>query len=292
MIRNFTYLFSCSIIGITIDSNGNAFVAATGGSNTGGNANSPATVFRSTLASQYGVVTNISPVGSSSNDLRAITSLVSVLGHVIAVGFGGTIFYSKNAYQSTPTWVVANSTTTKNLFCVASSGANYAVAGGLFRTLLMTKDGGVTWKSLTPAVSKITAVTASSHFQFHAISMLSQAVIYASLSTGAIIRTVNGGFSFTLETVIKSPSGMAVQLNAIAMFNTGLAGLAFDNVGNSYVKGYTPTASPSFSPAYIAPTPTPTSPTALPSPVPSPKPSATPSFVRAKCMFIHLSYLL
>jgi photosystem II stability/assembly factor-like uncharacterized protein len=200
---------------------------------------------------------------------------------------GGIIYYSKDAYQSSPTWVAADSTTTNNLFCIASKGANIAIAGGLSRTLLKTTDGGVTWKSLTPSVSKISAVTSSSHFQYHAISMLTQAVIYMSLSTGAIIRTINGGFSFTLETVIVSPSGRGVQLNAIAMFDTGVAGLAFDNVGNSYVRFLSPTATPSFSPAYIAPTIAPSQPTVSPTPVPSPAPSANPSFVRANFICIY-----
>jgi hypothetical protein len=182
---------------------------------------------------------------------------------------GGIIYYSKDAYQSSPTWVAADSTTTNNLFCIASKGANIAIAGGLSRTLLKTTDGGVTWKSLTPSVSKISAVT------------------YMSLSTGAIIRTINGGFSFTLETVIVSPSGRGVQLNAIAMFDTGVAGLAFDNVGNSYVRFLSPTATPSFSPAYIAPTIAPSQPTVSPTPVPSPAPSANPSFVRANFICIY-----
>ena len=81
------------------------------------------------------------------------------------------------------------SPTLNDLYCVASYGPLVAFAAGKKSTIIMTRDGGNTWTSLSATLQSGTGIGTSVVFAFHAISMLSPAVMYISGSNGAIIKT-------------------------------------------------------------------------------------------------------
>ena len=126
-----------------------------------------------------------------SAGLQAITALSpsGSLNIVIAVGTGGKLYVTSSALSVTPIWSMPVSPTLNDLFCVASYGPLVAFAAGKKSTIIMTRDGGNTWISLSANLQSGTSIGTSVVFAFHAISMLSPAVMYISGSNGAIIKT-------------------------------------------------------------------------------------------------------
>ena len=83
---------------------------------------------------------------------------------------------------------------------------------------------------------------------FHSLAMLSSSVAYAAASNGVIVRTNNGGASFTVEQSFTLTS----TLYCLAMYRgtstlgllPGQRGVAADNAGGIYAKGFAPSAAP------------------------------------------------
>ena len=193
----------------------------------------------------------------------------------IAVGKDGLVYHTSTKGA---TWVggkgqYAVGSVTPELLCVAHGNSLVAYVGGAGGTLIKTIDGGASWVSLfdpsstgTASLSAVLGVqgsaswsaSGSNGFLFHSLSALSSAVLYAGTSTGAVVRTVNGGFSFSLEKPVDTTSIYALAMyssqagaGSTAATQRGLIGVAGANSGTLFVKAYTPTASPTPRPTNI-----------------------------------------
>ena len=113
---------------------------------------------------------------------------MSTVGRVIAVGNAGVVYYTTTSTATTPTFTLATSVTTSDLYCIASYGANYAMAAGTSGTVILTKNNGVTWSKIASS-SQTTVIPSTVSFKFHSITMLSQAVVYLAGSNGYIYKT-------------------------------------------------------------------------------------------------------
>ena len=100
--------------------------------------------------------------------------------------------------------------------------------------LIKTSDGGSSWTILldtsNPASGTLaqvlglagggsTAWSNSDGFKFHALSALSPAILYAGTTSGAIVRTVNGGFTWTMEKTAESNAVLGIY--SLAMYKVG-----------------------------------------------------------------------
>ena len=132
-----------------------------------------------------------------------------------------------------------------------------AMAAGDSETLLLTTNGGATWKNLTSNfdASIQSYLSSASTFSFHAVAMVSPTVAYVSATSGVILRTINGGALWSLD--YAAPKGSAGILS-IAMSRSssgmlGIAGFARSSVPSQSGRVITRSADPS-----ISPTPEPT----------------------------------
>lgn len=195
---------SFSLYGVSLGSNGNAFVV--GGTNT---------IRRSSYSSSFATWTSLTTDAQDTTwfDVSTIDGV-----NVIVVGANGTIYYSSNSGSQ---WTQAsNLKTTSDLYCVDHANQTIAMVGG-DGFLAKTTDAGNSWSVITTAYpSNYTA-------RFHSLSMISTTEAYVAVfpsdgqtSLGLIYKTVDGGSSWT---VIYSSS---VPLYSLSMFNSdfGVAG--------------------------------------------------------------------
>lgn len=150
-----TATLSGASYGVTIGSNGNAYVS-------GGTA---AQVYRSSYTSGFATWTLCSP--TTSGTLYGISSFDGT--NVIAVGSTNAgvarIYYSSNSGSS---WTQATGlTTTSIVYCVAHGSSSFALAAGLNSYVARTTNGGATWTTLS--VFSASTVT----IRYQALSVLS-----------------------------------------------------------------------------------------------------------------------
>ena len=160
--------------------------------------------------------------------------------NVIMVGNAGLAYYTSDMGAS---WAPTTSSlwTIGDLYCVSSGSASVAYAGvgagGAGGTLLKTTDGGATWTSLAAVLQPLLPVNDA--FRFHAISALTSNVIYASSATGVLVKSVNGGRSFTVDAYLTTSgaAGGSAQSHCLSMRNgpnpalRGARGLGADDAG-------------------------------------------------------------
>lgn len=194
-----------ALVGVTIGSNGNAFVSGSGG-----------IVYTSTSGTAYGTWTDVSPPMTPGLFLYDVNSLDGT--NVIAVGAGGTIVYSSDAGSS---WALATSGTGNAVYCISQLSLTLAMVAGENGYLAKSTNAGLTWTTMTAFPSTYTS-------RFHAISILSTSVAYvvASPSSGAsggrIYETFNGGASWALIQTTSS------SLFSVSIYNSiyGIVGAA------------------------------------------------------------------
>ena len=234
--------------GVTIGKNGNAYAV---GISTLNPALGKVYLSSRSLSPSYASWTDVSPP-SKRVQLMAVSTSDGV--HVVAVGYGGAVFYSRN---NGTTWNTGSSSVSVVLQCVAAGNASVAMAAGDSTTLLRTLNGGANWTLLASATatsafsSDIQAMLpAVGSFRFHAISMVGPSIAYAALSStsgssGLIIRTIDGGRSWQLQ--YTAPTSTQ-SIYTIAMMNSfvGVAGfskpasgvqLAIKSMGKRQSKG-------------------------------------------------------
>lgn len=197
--------FSGALYGVTIGSNGNAFVS--GGTTT--------QVFRSSDTLGYSTWTSVPP--SSSGTLYGISTFDGI--NVIAVGSSsgqGRIFYSTNAGNS-GSWAQSTSvnlpTTGTIVYCVDHGSSLFAMAAGLNSYVAKTTDGGATWTRMTVFSSSVT-------IRYQAISVLGTQSAYVAGANGQIFRTLDGGSSWYMV----ANTGATLTSLAMKDFIHGVAG--------------------------------------------------------------------
>ena len=272
--------------GVAIGTNRQAYVVSYMAGLTGASAGA---IYTAGVESYKEAWTDVSPLLMRSALFNAVGTYDGTV--VVAVGDGGLIYYSNNiGTMPTPaSWKFSDQVAkgvivdaSRHLYCVSFGSTLVAYAGGTYATLIKTTDGGQTWQSLYPALRTLDAVGINTDIKFHAISAVSSAVVYASASNGVIFRTINGGYSFTVEGNTQgSPAALycigmyrGVQRPDVVQTGPGVVGLAGDNSGYTYTKTFAPTAAPTPEPS---PNPTVFGETNPPSTEPSLRPSRAPS---------------
>ena len=288
------YNTPCSFGGVAIGSNGQAFVV-------GGSSQYFKYIYTASAGAAFASSnwTEVSPqnpyvYSNVTGQFNAVTTHDGV--HIIAVGNAGLVYYSANkgvswAPTSSSLWDIGD------LYCVSAGSPLVAFAGvgsaGLNPTtgttngngngyILKTLDGGGTWQSVSSGLGAL--LPANEVFRYHAISALSPSLLYVCSATGVLLKSVNGGLSFTVEATLLSPAGGIRQSHSLSMYDNhqyssrGVKGVAGDDGGYVYFKTAAPTQLPTKKP--LSPTDT-RYPTFAPTPTPSATPTtATPSTAR------------
>ena len=257
--------------GVAVGTNGNAYAA-------GSTTLQPfaSKVYRASLyqAPSFSAWTDISPSPATSNLLNAVATHDGQT--VIAVGYQGAVYYSGN---NGTTWSVGSSGVTSTLQCVSSGNVSVAMAGGDGTTILLTVNGGATWTTIATSSSLAAfsaavraAMPPAASFRFHALSMVSPSVAYAAASSvygygsGIIIRTINGGASWTLQFT----AAAAQSIYSVAMMNAYVGVAGFSKGGQVAVRTMGKNAA-------LAPAPAPApAPALAPAPARRPRPRPRP----------------
>lgn len=193
---------SNSAYGVTIGSNGNAFISGTN------------FIRRATDSSTYTTWTTLTS-GATGTAIWYDVSTVDGL-NVIMVGYLGRAHYSSDGTA----WTAGVSGTTGIIYCVAHVSTMVAMAAGELGYLAKTTDGGATWTAMTAFDSSFTA-------RFHSISVLSSTDAYVAAfpdggatALGVIYYTTNGGTTWSLLATTD------IQLYSLSMYSSvhGVAG--------------------------------------------------------------------
>jgi photosystem II stability/assembly factor-like uncharacterized protein len=130
---------------------------------------------------------------SESLQVRGIRFLDSLVG--VAVGSKGTI---QRTVDGGKTWATVESGTKRDFLSVAFSDRNHGIAvaagSGSGAGMVRTEDGGLTWHA-QPCVGGTSICTTAS--PLWAVSMLSSQVGMAVGARGVVIKTIDGGRSWT-----------------------------------------------------------------------------------------------
>jgi photosystem II stability/assembly factor-like uncharacterized protein len=205
-----TVLPATRVLGASMGSNGSVFIV-------GYQLSSPK-IFKSSTLSGFTAWFDKSPTTTVTSSSALLTAVSTIDGaNVIAVGYSGVIYVSSNGGDS---WGLISSGTTSNLLCVSSGNATVAIAAGDDTTVIKTVNRGQSWISISSGVP-----SPSASININAVSMVSPRVAYLSASTGVILRTTNGGVSWTVEysTNLGSASILSLSMWSIAV---GVAGLS------------------------------------------------------------------
>jgi hypothetical protein len=262
--------------------------------------------------------TDISPTAAAGLPFTAV-AVAADASTVIAVGLGGTVYVatcaagagaSVSAGVPAPSaaclrasWTKASAGVTADLYCVSVSAAGsggststsvVAVAGGNGATVLRTDNGGKTWVSLTATIITQLGGTLSvmNNVRFHSCTMLTAQVFYFAATNGVVVKSVDGGVTFSLDASIRSPSTAgAAPVSCLAMYTGAdalargiVAGVAGDAGGYAYTKYVAPSSAPTYEPTLkpLSPTdsryPT-TAPTSPPTQRPTVAPTAAPTYL-------------
>jgi hypothetical protein len=156
-----------------------------------------------------------------------------------------------------------------------------AMAAGDNQMLMLTMNGGVSWADITGGfdASVMAAFKTASSFSFHAIAMVSTSIAYVSATSGVVLRTVNGGATWTVD--YQAPKMATVLCVAMSRFGNGQVGVAGfqrstvpSQSGMVAVRSPDPSAAPTYTP-----TAQPARPTSQPTRYkqPSTRPTAHPT---------------
>jgi len=234
-----------SLFGAAVGSNGNAYAVGVGSSTA-----QPSRIYRSTLSTAYAVwndFTSKTPPPSYANVLLSAVGTFDGVT-VVAVGNSGLIYTTTNAGV---TWSYTFWPALTNLQCVSFGTPKVALVAGDATTLILTTDGGKTWADLTPGFNPDVqaAVSSNPNFAFHAVSMVGASVAFVSATAGIILRSVNGGGTWTLDYV--SPPGypaiLSLRMSPYTGGATGVAG--FQRGGQIILRYPDPSSSPTYRPS-------------------------------------------
>lgn len=261
------YIDDVPFYGITIGTNGDAYIC-------GGEAG----VYTASVSDGFATWTRLIPSVGGLVTLNAIASFDGI--RAIAVGSGGQVLVTEDAGI---TWENISTDVTSALNGISCASDMICIIVGSDAVILRTGDGGKTFESLQDNVIGVGSIDISTNFENHVISMVSTAVAYLAASNGAIIKTLNSGGNWEVDTL----DAFGAQLLSLSMSTTAL-GVAGDTTGNVYVKNIPPTAQPTVQPSGVPtgqpsaapsapPTTTPTQPSGAPTGQPSSQPSSQPS---------------
>jgi photosystem II stability/assembly factor-like uncharacterized protein len=193
--------------GVTIASNGNAFVCGSGNK-----------VYLSYASSGYLTWVAKSPSPGVSIQFNDVSSVNGI--DVIIVGSRGSAYFSSTSGDS---WTKGTNglAITTVLYCVAHATTLTAFAGGDKGYVARTTNGGSTWTTLSVFTNPTTVTV-----RFHAISTFQSTYVFVAGSNGFIYWSSNTGDSWTLLV------NTAQTLYSISMYDlsNGVAG-AISGVG-------------------------------------------------------------
>ncbi len=220
--------------GVHIGSNGVAY--AVGASRS---------IYKSDYTSSYATWSTITYYSANVVTFNDVYSFDGV--NFVVVGNSGTILKSSNSGSSYTAVSVGG--VSSHLYCISGISNSYMIAAGAGGTIIKTINGGATWSIISSS-----PITSSVVFQYHSISYVSAAIIFAAATNGNIYVSKDTGITWTLDQTVSYTT-----FNALSAFSSSLA-VAGDANGNAYI--FVPTA-PTFSP------------TRRPSPGPTKKGGAT-----------------
>lgn len=156
---------------------------------------------------------------ATTEDLNAVKALNKKFA--VAVGDNGAIVYTTNrtGWQSIALTLSDGSVITENLTAVALRSKTDWIVGTSSGNMYYTKDGGVEWTLITNVPVTLSDVN---DIVYATNSELFAAVTLASDSSGAILRSYNGGYSWIV--LPENPGNIPV--------NTGIEALATCNDPN------------------------------------------------------------
>jgi photosystem II stability/assembly factor-like uncharacterized protein len=226
---------AAKLTAVTIGSNGNAYAIGT-------STVWPivATVFRSTATSTYATWTSTTIKIGASNlavTFNAINSFDGV--NVVAVGNAGYIIVSAN---SGTTWTQPSlpSGTTVNFYGIASVSASVIMVAGQSGIVLRSTNGGSTWTSLASQLLSFSSTLSTVNFQYRTISMLSASTVYVGGSNGLILKSQDGGLTWSNDADSGSTSTgtqvLGSSIYTLSFYGDALHGIVGPSHGGN---GYT-----------------------------------------------------
>ena len=161
---------------------------------------------------------------SSSNLLNGVT--VGSNGNVFAVSISDGIFKLNTLtlqWNSIGNSSISNAiSSTQNLNDVSSFDGIVVIAVGNNGQILVSSDGGNTWKNPASGTSK----------NLHSVSCGGVSHAMAAGDNGVVLRTSNGGATWTMVTTTGIPTTTSLSYNNIYMLDNALVFLATGNLGS------------------------------------------------------------
>ena len=120
---------------------------------------------------------------------------------------------------------------------------------------MLTTTGGAAWTDITGGfdAAALAALNSASSFSFHAIAMVSTSIAYVSATAGVVLRTVDGGTTWTVD--YQAPPLATVLCVAMSRFGNGQTGVAGfqrstvpSQAGMVAVRSPDPTTAPTYTP--------------------------------------------